>query len=60
MNQPFKKAPVGSCTPQRMAQAGVPFDNALVFHTRLRIRGPRNTSEFHIFGGVRSMVARAP
>jgi hypothetical protein len=59
MNQSFKKASVGSCTPHRMAQAGVPLDTALNF-TRIRNVGPRTPCEFHVFNSVRSMVARAP
>jgi len=60
MNQAVKKASVGACTPQRMAQAGVPLDTALQFHTRIRVRGPRTLCEFHVMRNVRSMVARAP
>ncbi len=53
-------APAGSCTPQRMASAGVPFDAALTFHTRLRQRGPRDRNEHNVFNCVRAMVARTP
>jgi hypothetical protein len=53
-------APSGSCTPTKMADAGVPFDAALTFHTQLARRGPRTRTELNVFNCVRAMVARSP
>lgn len=61
MSQPsHQMAPVGACTPQKMAQSGVPFDAALTFHTQIARRGPRTRSERNLLHCVRSMVARSP
>lgn len=53
-------APAGVCTPQKMAAARVPFDAALLFHTRLRARGPRTRIEHTVFNCVRALVAKSP
>lgn len=53
-------ATVRACTPARMARANVPFDAALVFHTRIVRRGPRSRDELNLFNCVRALVARSP
>lgn len=61
MNQPAQQlAPVGACTPQKMAKAGVPLDAALTFHTQIARRGPRTRNELNVFHCVRTLVARSP